>query len=227
MSTLYIIATPIGNLEDITLRALRVLKEVDFVLCEDTRQTLKLLNHFEIKKSLISYHQHSKLQKINYVVNLLREGKNLALVSDAGTPALSDPGGVLVEEIVEELGENVNIIPIPGAAALAAIISVAGLPTDKFVFLGFLPHKKGRQSLFIFIKESDKTVIFYESPHRIIKTLTALTEILDDKRRVVVGRELTKKFETIYRGSIKEVFSKLQEDEVKGEFVVVIDRASR
>ncbi len=223
MSTLFVIGTPIGNLEDITLRALRILKEVDFVVCEDTRQTLKLLNRFEIKKRLISYHQHSKLRKIDNIVGLLREGKDLALVSDAGTPALSDPGGVLIEKIIEELGDSVKIVPVPGASALTTIASVAGLPTDKFVFLGFLPHKKGRQSLFNFIKESDRTIIFYESPHRILKTLTALTEVLDEKRRVVVGRELTKKFETIYRGSAKEVLEKVQADKVKGEFVVVVE----
>jgi len=224
MGTLYVMATPIGNLKDITLRALRILKEVDFVVCEDTRHTLKLLNHFEIKKSLISYHQHSKLQKIDYIIGLLREDKNLALVSDAGTPALSDPGGVLVEKIVEELGDSVKVVPVPGVSALTAMVSVAGLPTDKFVFLGFLPHKKGKQTLFNFIKESDKTVVFYESPHRIIKTLTTLAGVLDDKRRVVVGRELTKKFETIYRGSAKEVLEKVQAGEVKGEFVMVVDR---
>jgi len=224
MSTLYVMATPIGNLEDITLRALRILKEVDFILCEDTRQTLKLLNRFEIKKHLISYHQHSNLQKMDDIVGLLREGKNLALVSDAGTPALSDPGGVLIEKIIEELGDSVKIVPVPGASALTTIASVAGLPTDKFVFLGFLPHKKGRQSLFNFIKESDRTIIFYESPHRILKTLNTLIEVLDEKRRIVVGRELTKKFETIYRGSAREVLEKVQADEVKGEFVVVVSR---
>lgn len=222
MNTLFVIGTPIGNLEDITLRALRILQEVDFILCEDTRQTLKLLNHFKIKKALISYHQHSNLQKLDNIVSLLREGKDLALVSDAGTPALSDPGGVLVEKIVEKLGDSVKIIPVPGASALTTVASVAGLPTDKFIFLGFLPHKKGRQTLFNFIKESDKTIIFYESPHRIIKTLTILAEVLDDKRRVVVGRELTKKFETIYRGSAQKVSEKVQSGEVKGEFVVVV-----
>lgn len=222
MSILYVVATPIGNLEDITLRALRILKEVDFIVCEDTRHTLKLLNHFEIKKSLISYHQHSKIKKIDHIIDLLKQGNNIALVSDAGTPALSDPGGVLVEKIVNELGDSVQVIPIPGPSALTAIASAAGLPVDKFVFLGFLPHKKGRQKLFDFIDNSEKTVIFYESPHRIIKTLEALTEFLDEGRQVVIGRELTKKFETIYRGSVEAVLKQLQDDEVKGEFVVVV-----
>ena len=222
MGTLYIIATPIGNLEDITLRALRILKEVDYILCEDTRHTLKLLNHFEIKKSLISYHQHSGLQRVNHIIELLRGGQQLALVTDAGTPGLSDPGGVLVAKVVEELGNRAKIVPVPGASALGSIIAVAGLPTDRFTFLGFIPNKKGRQTLFNFINESEKTVIFYESPHRILKTLTSLAELLDEKRQVVVGRELTKKFETVYRGSGREVLAKLQADEVKGEFVVLV-----
>lgn len=224
MAILYVVATPIGNLEDITARALRILREVDFILCEDTRHTLQMLNHFAIKKSLISYHQHSQLQKIDYIINLLKEGKNLALVSDAGTPAISDPGGVLVSEVVKQLGELVQIIPIPGVAALTALASVAGLPTDKFYFLGFLPLKKGRQTLFNQIKESEQTVIFYESTHRILKTLESLKEVLEPERQIVVGRELTKKFETIYRGSAAEVFSKLQNDKVLGEFVVLVDR---
>ena len=222
MSTLYIIATPIGNLEDITLRALRLFKEVDFILCEDTRQTIKLLNHFQIRKSLISYHQHSKIQKINEIIDLLKQGKDIAMVSDAGTPAISDPGGVLVQEVIKQLGDNVKVIPIPGASALITLASAAGLPVDKFQFLGFLPHKKGRQTLYQQINDAKQTVIFYESPHRIIKTLTALAEILSPDRRLVVGRELTKKFETIYRGSAKEALEKLQADQIKGEFVILV-----
>jgi 16S rRNA (cytidine1402-2'-O)-methyltransferase len=226
MSILYVVATPIGNLEDMTQRALRILKEVDFVLCEDTRHTLQLLNYFGIKKSLISYHQHSQFQKIDHIIDLLRQGKNLALVSDAGTPAISDPGGVLVAEAVKQLGDAVQIVPIPGVAAVTALASVAGLPTDKFVFLGFLPLKKGRQSLFNFIKDSDKTVIFYESPHRIIKTLESLAGLLEPERQLVVGRELTKKFETVYRGTTKEVLEKLQSDKILGEFVVAVGSKS-
>ncbi len=222
MAILYVVATPIGNLEDMTQRALRILKEVDFVLCEDTRHTLQLLNYFGLKKSLISYHQHSQLHKVDYIINLLRQGHNLALVSDAGTPAISDPGGVLVHEVVSRMGDSAQIVPIPGAAAVITLASVAGLPTDKFLFLGFLPLKKGRQALFKQIKGSDKTVIFYESPHRIIKTLEALTGLLEPERQIVVGRELTKKFETIYRGSAKEVLEKLQADQIRGEFVVAV-----
>lgn len=223
MGTLYIMATPIGNLEDITLRALRVLKEVDLVLCEDTRQTVKLLNRYEIHKPLLSYHQHSKVQKVNEIIETLRQGNNVALVSDAGTPGVSDPVGVLVQEVVRALGSSVRIEPIPGPAALTAIISVAGVPTDKFTFLGFLPHKNGRQALFRFIQDSEQTIIFYESPHRIIKTLTSLAELLEPTRRLVVGRELTKQFESIYRGSAQEVLAAVQKDPVKGEYVVVVE----
>ncbi|MBU0597901.1 16S rRNA (cytidine(1402)-2'-O)-methyltransferase [Patescibacteria group bacterium] len=220
--TLYIVATPIGNLEDITLRALRVLKEADFVVCEDTRHSLKLLNRYEIKKPLISYHQHSKIQKVNHIISLLKEGKQIALVSDAGTPGISDPGGLLVHEVLKTLDDKIKIIPIPGPSALATFISVVGLPTDKFLWLGFLPHKKGRQTLFAQISESKITTIFYESVHRIEKTLNSLIEVLDDNRQIVIGRELTKKFETIYRGSAKDVLEKLKTDEIKGEFVVAV-----
>ncbi|MFH1207006.1 MAG: 16S rRNA (cytidine(1402)-2'-O)-methyltransferase [Patescibacteria group bacterium] len=222
MPKLYVVATPIGNLEDITQRALRILGEVDFIVCEDTRHTLAMLNHFNIKKSLISYHQHSQVQKVDHIIDLLKQGKNIAMVSDAGTPGLSDPGGVLVQEVIRELGTQVQIVPIPGSTALTAIISIAGVPTDRFLFLGFLPHKKGRQTLFQEIKNSERTVIFYESTHRIIKTLTSLAEILEPERRVVVGRELTKKFETIYRGSAQEVLKQLETGETRGEFVVVV-----
>ncbi|MBI5037813.1 MAG: 16S rRNA (cytidine(1402)-2'-O)-methyltransferase [Candidatus Kerfeldbacteria bacterium] len=220
--TLFIIATPIGNLEDITFRAIRVLKESDLILCEDTRHTAQLLNHFEIKRPLLSYHQHSTVQKVDEIIQYLREGKSLALVSDAGTPGISDPGGVLIHQVVQALGESVRIVPIPGASALATMISVAGVPMDKFVFFGFLPHKKGRQTLFQEIAESERTVIFYESTHRIIKALESLVSVLAPDRQIVVGRELTKQFETIYRGSAAEVLTALQADVVKGEFVVVV-----
>lgn len=223
MSKLYVVATPIGNLEDITQRALRILAEVDFIVCEDTRHSLEMLNYFKIKKSLISYHQHSQVQKVDHIIDLLKQGKNIAMVSDAGTPGLSDPGGVLIEAVLKELGKEVEIIPIPGPTALTAIISVAGVPTDRFLFLGFLPHKKGRQTLFQEIKDSERTVIFYESTHRIIKALTSLAEVLEPERRIVVGRELTKKFETIYRGTAQEVLKLLETGETRGEFVVVVE----
>lgn len=223
MSNLYIIATPIGNLEDITFRAVRILKEVDFILCEDTRQTRKLLDKYDIKKATLSYHEHSKLQRIEKIVDLLRNGKNLALVSDAGTPAISDPGGKLVEEVLRTLGGEVKIIPIPGPSAVAAAASISGFPTDKFLFLGFPPHKKGRNKFFQKIVESELTTIFYESTYRILKSLEELRAAAGE-REIVVCRELTKMFETIYRGTVSEVIEKLKLDTTKGEFAIVVKR---
>ncbi|MFH1173463.1 MAG: 16S rRNA (cytidine(1402)-2'-O)-methyltransferase, partial [bacterium] len=163
MGILYIVATPIGNLEDITLRALRILKEVDLVACEDTRQTRKLLDHYDIKTGTVSYHQHSRVQKIDWLVEQLQAGKNIALVSDAGTPGISDPGFKLVEAAQQA---DIKVETIPGPSAVIAAASVAGLPVDKFVFLGFPPHKKGRETFFKNLINEDKTIIFYESPHR-------------------------------------------------------------
>jgi len=219
--TLYIVSTPIGNLEDITLRAIRILKEVDVIFCEDTRVTHKLLSHFEIPVRTESFHQHSGERKTDHLISLLREGKNLALVSDAGTPGLSDPGGPLVRDVRDALGDDAHIVPIPGASALVALIAVAGIPMDSFVYLGFLPHKKGRATLFAEIAESKRTTIFYESPHRILKTLTSLKETLGPDRLVVVGRELTKQFETLYVGTASDVRKKIALN-VKGEFVVAV-----
>jgi 16S rRNA (cytidine1402-2'-O)-methyltransferase len=228
MANLYIVATPIGNLEDITLRALRVLKEVDLILCEDTRVTKKLLDRYQIKKPLLSYHQHSKLQKIDYIISLLKEGKNLALVSDSGTPGVSDPGNKLVEEVINRIGKKVKIIPIPGPSALTCAASVSGFAMDKFLFLGFLPKKKKRKEILKEILESKYPVIFYESPYRILKTLKELKEAMNSEQRatnnIVVARELTKKFETIYRGKIEEVIKKIQEDKIRGEFVVIVGK---
>jgi len=224
MSKIYLISTPIGNLEDITLRALKVLKEVDFVICEDTRQTLKLLNHFNLKKKLISYHQHSGRQRVRSIINKLEEGQSAALVSDAGTPGVADPGGRLLDEIYQRLGKKVRVFSVPGPSALTAAAAVSGLPCDQFYFLGFLPHKKGRQSLFKKISESKETVIFFESPFRLLKSLKSLSEVLAEKRKVVVCRELTKIHEEIIRGNIdyiKSYFEKNKE-KVKGEFVVLV-----
>lgn len=222
MSTLYIVATPIGNLKDITLRALHVLEEVDLILCEDTRVTRKLLNHYNIKTSTQSYHQHSKLNKVNYILNLLKQGKNMALVSDSGTPGISDPGNKLVNELVSnELMSNIKIIPVPGSNAAITAASISGFPMDKFVFMGFPPHKKGRQKFFKEVIGSKYPVILYESPHRIIKTLKEIDnalQVTSCEFQVVVGRELTKKFETIYRGKIKDIIDKIKP---KGEFVIV------
>lgn len=224
---LYIVATPIGNLEDISLRALRVLKEVDFILCEDTRVTQKLLLHYSIQKPLISYHQHSRLQKIEYIENLLKEGKNLALVSDAGTPGISDPGNELINKTIKQ-SDNVTIVPVPGPSAVTAIVSIAGFSMDKFLFLGFPPHKKGRKKFFERIIQSEVPVIFYESPYRIIKSLREIKETMEQGNngtmKVVAGRELTKKFETIYRGTIEEVLAQIEKEGPRGEYVVVVSR---
>jgi len=218
---LYIIATPIGNLEDITLRALRILKEVDFVLCEDTRVTKILLDKYGIKKPTISYFQHSGLAKVNQIIDLLKQGKNLALVSDAGTPGISDPGNKLISNVCEVLSKEVKIIPIPGPNAAISALSISGLPTDKFVFYGFLPHKKGKETILKEIISNKFTSVFYESTHRILKTLSKLKDLGLDNH-VVVCRELTKKFETVYRGNVSEVLTELEKGVTKGEFVVVV-----
>ena len=222
MSKLYIVATPIGNLADMTFRAVEILKSVDLILCEDTRVSKKLMDHYGIAAKLMSYHQHSPEHKVDLLLDKLKLGVDLALVTDAGTPGISDPGNKLIAEIVERASDCCQIVPIPGPSAAIAALSICGLPTDKFLFLGFIPHKKGRETLFARIKDSDETIVFYESTHRIIKTLERLSELLEPKRKVVVCRELTKKFETVYRGSMAEVLQKIKEDTVKGEFVVMV-----
>ncbi len=229
MSKFYVVATPIGNLEDITFRAVRVLGEVDLILCEDTRMTKKLLDKYNINTSTMSYHQHSKISKIDKIFEILEEGKDIALVSDAGTPTISDPGSFLVSQIRERFGDDVEIIPIPGASALVSALSASGLVADQFLFLGFLPHKKGRETLFKEIAESMRTVVFYESPHRIIKSLNSLKEHFgeDSKRRVVIARELTKMFEQIVSGTPDELLKYFEEnlDKVRGEFVVIVEQS--
>lgn len=216
MNFLYIVATPIGNLEDITKRALRILAEVDLILCEDTRQTQKLLSHYGIKTPTLSYHQHSQIQKVDYIIKLLSHGKNLALVSDAGTPGISDPGGQLVSKVY---GSGFKVVPVPGPSAVTAVAGISGFPMERFLFLGFPPMKKKRNKFFEEIISSSYPVIFYESPYRIIKTLKELSSL---NREVVVCRELTKKFETIYRGKTEEVIEKIEKDRVQGEFVVIV-----
>ncbi|MDP2855555.1 MAG: 16S rRNA (cytidine(1402)-2'-O)-methyltransferase [bacterium] len=217
---LYIVATPIGNLKDITLRALDALKEADLILCEDTRHTVKLLNHFDIKKPLLSYHQHSQLQKIEQIIQLLKEGKTLALVSDAGTPGVCDPGNKLIESVLEKLPET-QIISIPGPSALAAILSVAGIEIDRFLFLGFLPIKKHRQDFLRQIVESQYPVVFYESPYKILKTLKEIEKLKPDLK-AVVAKELTKMFEKIYRGGLKETIDQIEKDKPRGEYAVIV-----
>jgi len=222
MTNLYIIATPIGNLEDITKRALRILSEVDLILCEDTRVTRKLLNYFKIEKPTQSYHQHSKLKKIEKIINLLESGKNLALVSDAGTPGISDPGNKLIEEITNRIPDKVKIIPVPGPSAVAACCSISGFAMDEFLFLGFPPAKRKRNKFFNRVKESEVPVVLYESRYRVIKTLNHLKKIIP-ARKIVIGRELTKKFESIYRGSPSEVIAQLEKDKIKGEFTIIVN----
>ena len=215
---LYIVATPIGNLKDITLRALEVLKSVDLILAEDSRVTVGLLKAYEIVKPIKAFHQHSKNTK--WILDELKLGKNIALVSDAGTPGVNDPGGILIEEIVNS-SPDVKIVPIPGVSALTTLMSVAGISLENFKYLGFIPHKKGRQTLFKMIAELEMPAIFFESTHRIIKTLEQLYEVAPNKK-IVVGRELTKMFETIYRGTIPEVVEKLNSSSIKGEFTVIV-----
>lgn len=218
--TLYIVATPIGNLEDITLRALRILKEVDAVACEDTRVTSKLLAHYNISKPLLSLHQHSGASQHEKIIALLEDGKNVAYCSDAGTPGVSDPGNKLVEAAIEK---NIVVIPIPGASALAALISVAGIDMQSFVFLGFPPHKKGRETFFKKVAAADMPVVYYDSPHRVIKNLELLEKFAPEKN-IIIGRELTKMFEQIVRGSIDDVqtYFAAHPEKVKGEFVVIV-----
>lgn len=220
---LYVIATPLGNLEDISLRALRIFREVDLILAEDCRQTKKLLQKYQIKKPLLSYCQHTKLKKLNYILNLLRAGKNLALVSDSGTPGISDPGGKLIQKAIELLGEKVKIIPVPGPSALICAASICAFPMEKFLFLGFLPKKKKRKKILVEILSSKYPVIFYESRWRLLQTLNDLKQ-LSENIEIFVARELTKKFETVYRGKIGEVIEKIKKDKIKGEFVIIIKR---
>jgi len=232
MPTLYIVATPIGNLEDISIRALRILGEVDFILCEDTRVTRVLLDHFNVKTRTISYHQHSGETKVNEIIDLLAGGKNLALVADAGTPGISDPGGKLVQAVLEKFGSEIKIESVPGPSAVTAALSISGIPTDKFVFLGFPPHKKGRQTFIKKILASEWPAVVYESKHRILKlleelqTISAMSEAKAHLTSVVVCRELSKMHETVYRGDLKSIREKIQADknDQKGEFVVIIGK---
>ncbi|MCM2339518.1 MAG: rRNA small subunit methyltransferase 1 [Burkholderiales bacterium] len=241
MSKFYVVATPIGNMGDITFRAVETLKEVDLILCEDTRETKKILQKYNINTPTMSYHSQSKLSKTDKIFELLKEGKNLALVSDAGTPTISDPGAMLISEIKESfspkssLGEiplswasgkmevDVQVIPIPGVSAVVAALSASGLPTHEFTFLGFLPHKKGRETLFKEIAESKRTMVFYESPHRILKTLESLNKFCPNKK-VCIAREITKIYEEFKTGTPYELLEYLTKNPVKqkGEFTVLV-----
>lgn len=217
-------STPIGNLEDITLRAISVLRSADFILAEDTRVTRVLLDKYNIPTKTISYHQHSKIQKVDNIIDLLKGGKNLALVTDAGTPGINDPGNYLIMKCLEAM-PDLKIVPIPGANAAITALSISGFPSDKFIFLGFPPHKKGRMTFFQRINLLENTIVFYESKHRIMKAIENLKEFsMIGERQIVIARELTKQFETIYRGTVDQVMLKLNshKDNLLGEFVVII-----
>lgn len=216
---LYIVATPIGNLEDITLRAIRVLKEVDLIAAEDTRHTLKLLNHLEISKPLISYHRHNEEVKSNVLLEKLEEGKNIALVSDAGTPGICDPGEEIIKKCIEL---EIKVIPVPGACAMINSLICSGIDTKEFTFLGFLPlNKKLRKNKLDEIEKTNKTIIIYEAPHKLENTLKDLKQILDKNRKIVLAREITKIHEEFIRGNIDDIIEKIQD--VKGEFVIIIE----
>jgi len=217
--SLYIVSTPIGNLEDITLRALNTLKSVDLIAAEDTRHSQILLRKYEINKPCVSFHSHSGQAKVDKIIDELMDGKNVALISDAGTPGISDPAYVLIQAALEN---KIEIIPIPGPAAFLTALTASGLPTNQFLYLGFLPLKKGRQTLLNSLKEEERTVIFYESPHRIVKTLFQLEEYFGPERRIVLARELTKIHEEFIRGTISEVKNIFKNRNPKGEFVVVL-----
>ena len=218
---LYLVATPIGNLEDITFRAIRILQEVDLIAAEDTRQTLKLLNHYEIKKPLISYHRHNEEIKVDNLVKKLKEGENIAVVSDAGTPAISDPGEVIVKEALKE---NIKIIPIPGACAAINALIASGLDTKEFAFYGFLSiNKKIRKETLEQIRKENKTIILYEAPHKIKSTLQDLEKVLEN-RKIVIARELTKIHEEFIRGTTSEILQKYEQP--KGEHIIIIEGSS-
>ncbi|WP_442264709.1 16S rRNA (cytidine(1402)-2'-O)-methyltransferase [Tenacibaculum sp. ZS6-P6] len=220
MSKLYLVPTPIGNLEDITFRALKVLKEVDYILAEDTRTSGKLLKHFDINTPMQSHHMHNEHKTVENIVKRIQAGEIFALISDAGTPAISDPGFLLTRACIQN---NIEVECLPGATAFVPALVNSGLPNDKFVFEGFLPVKKGRQTRLKFLAEETRTMIFYESPHKLLKTLTNFSEYFGEDRLVSVSRELTKMFEETKRGTVKEVLSYYTEKPAKGEIVIIVD----
>ncbi|MDQ3682991.1 MAG: 16S rRNA (cytidine(1402)-2'-O)-methyltransferase [Bacteroidota bacterium] len=216
---LYLVATPIGNLKDITLRALEVLQKVDLILAEDTRTSSKLLKHYQIQKPLSPYHQHNEHKIVQHLVEQLADGKTIALITDAGTPGISDPAFLLVRECIKN---NINVETLPGATAFVPALVNSGLPTNRFVFEGFLPLKKGRHTLLTQLSEEERTMIFYESPMRLVKTLADLIQYFGSERNCSVSRELTKMFEENARGTLREVYDHFQTKTVKGEIVIVV-----
>ena len=226
LGKLYIVGTPIGNLSDISERAIQTLNEVDLILAEDTRVTKKLLNNYKINTNVISYHQHSNNSKQDLILNKLLQGENIALVTDAGTPGISDPGNELVDYLLGHSGvedDRICIIPIPGASAVTSALSVCGFNVQKYIFIGFMPKKK-RLKLFKFLDESKLPFVYYDSPHRVIKNLLAMQGVFGDDRRVFVARELTKLHEELYRGNINDVIKQLQNTTLKGEITVVVEK---
>lgn len=216
---LYIVPTPIGNLEDITLRTLRILKEVDVVFAEDTRTTSKLFSHYEINTPLKPFHKDNEHKVLASVMDFLNSGKKIALVSDAGTPGISDPGFLLVREAIKE---GIEVETLPGATAFVPALVNSGLPCDKFVFEGFLPHKKGRQTRLKLLAEEERTIVFYESPHRIEKTLEQLVEFFGTERKCCLSREISKIYEEHIRGTLQEVLFRIKENPIKGEIVLIV-----
>ncbi len=216
---LYVVSTPIGNLEDITYRAVRVLSEVNLILCEDTRTSRVLLDRYEIKTSTTSFHSYTTEAKVDALIREIKSGKNMALISDAGTPGISDPAFILIKAAVRA---GINVIPVPGASAVLSALVGSGLPMDKFIYLGFVPAKKGRVTLFESLREEERTAVLYESPHRILKTLSQMLEILGPDRTVVVARELSKIHETFHRGTLAEIYESFSKSVPKGEMVIVV-----
>ena len=214
----YVVGTPIGNLEDLTFRAKKVLEEVDYIFAEDTRVTKRLLSHYEIEKTVYQYHEHNKLHQIQNVINLLKGNKNIALVTDAGTPCISDPGFELVNEILKN---DLKVVGIPGASSIITGASISGLDMTRMAYEGFLPKKKGRQTLFNKLKDEERTIVILESPNRILKTLKDVREYLGE-RYVVITRELTKIYEEITRGNVSQIIEKLEKKPIKGEIVLFI-----
>ena len=219
---LYIVSTPLGNLDDITLRAIKVLGGVDLIAAEDTRKTKFLLDHLSITKPLLSYYSYNEARRVTDLIKLLREGKSVAVVTDAGTPGISDPAYVL---IVDAIRNGVRVIPIPGASAMLPALIVSGLPTNRFVFEGFLPVKKGRKSTFERLRSEERTIVIYESPFRIIKTVEEALEHFGKGRRMAVVREITKKFEETIRGTGAEILEQLKKKAPRGEYVLVVEGA--
>ena len=220
MNKIYVIPTPIGNLEDITFRAITTLKNVDCILAEDPRKSKKLLNHYNISTKIISYHQHNEHQKLMKIIENIKSGINYAIISDAGTPSISDPGFLLVRECIKN---DILVETLPGPTALIPALVNSGLASDRFVFERFLPHKKGRLKRLLKLKDEERTIVLYESPYRLLKTLSSLIEIFGNDRKVSVSRELTKIYEETKRGTVKEVLDYFSPAKIKGEFVIVIE----